>query len=66
MFDEGLKNISFTSDYFIGKYIKNDLANPASKEVFLRSGSLIDQQNLDIILEFDISTLEIADVNPVT
>ena len=66
LFDEGLKNISFTSDYFIGKYIKNDLANPASKEVFLRSGSLIDQQNLDKILEFDISTLEIADVNPVT
>ena len=22
LFDEGLKNISFTSDYFIGKYIK--------------------------------------------
>ncbi len=64
--DDGLKHISFTSDFFIGKYIKNNLLDPNTKEVFLKSGALIDQENLDKILEFSIFDLEIADVNPVT
>tara|TARA_Y100000590_G_scaffold67867_1_gene73905 strand:- start:6614 stop:10708 length:4095 start_codon:yes stop_codon:yes gene_type:complete len=66
LFDEGLKSIAFTSDYFIGKYIKNDLLNPTTQEIFLNSGSLINQENLDKILEYNISSLEIADVDPVT
>jgi DNA-directed RNA polymerase subunit beta len=66
LFDDGLKNISFTSDYFIGKYIKNNLSNPISNEVFANSGTLINQENLDKILEYKINTLEIADVNLVT
>jgi len=66
LFDDGLKNVSFTSDYFIGKYIKHDLSNPLNKEVFLKSGSLINQENLNKILEYEISSLEIADVDPVT
>jgi len=66
LYDDGLKNISFTSDYFVGKYIKNDLLNPLNKEIFLKSGSLIDQESLDKILEYNINSLEIADVNPVT
>ena len=66
LFDEGLKDISFASDYFIGKYIRNDLSKPLTSEVFLKSGSLINQENLDKILEYNIHTLEIADVDPVT
>ena len=66
LYDDGLKNISFTSDYFVGKYVKNDLLNPLNKEIFLKSGSLIDQESLDKILEYNINSLEIADVNPVT
>jgi len=66
LFDEGLNNIAFTSDYFIGKYIKNDLSNPLTKEIFLKSGSLINQENLDKILEFNVSTFEIPDIDPVT
>ena len=66
LFDQGLKNISFTSDYFIGKYIKNNLLNPSENEVFLQSASLINQENLDKILEYKIYTLQIADVDPVT
>jgi len=50
LFDDGLKNISYTSDYFLGKYIKNDLLDPSNQEVFLKSGSLIDQENLVKIL----------------
>jgi len=66
LYDEGLKNISFTSDYFIGKYIKDNLTNPADKELFLKSASLINQENLDKILEYKIYELQIADVDPVT
>ena len=66
LYDDGLKFISFTSDYFIGKYTKNDLSNHLNKEVFLRSGSVIDQENLDNILKNDILKLEIANIDPVT
>ena len=66
LFDEGLNNIAFTSDYFIGKYIKNDLSNPLTKEIFLKSGSLINEENLDKILKFNVSTFEIPDIDPVT
>ena len=66
LFDDGLKNISYNSDYFLGKYIKNNLSNPQDKEIFLKSGSLINQENLDKILAYNISSLEIADVDPVT
>ena len=66
LFDDGLKNIAYNSDYFLGKYIKNNLSNPQDKEIFLVSGSLINQENLDKILAYNISSLEIADVDPVT
>ena len=66
LFDDGLKHVSYTSDYFLGKYIKNNLSNPQSKEVFLKSGSAITQDNLDDILKYNISTIEIADVDPIT
>jgi len=64
--EEGLKSISFSSDFFIGKYVKNNLANPLNSEVFIKSASLINQENLDKILEYKIHKLEIADVDPVT
>ena len=66
LLEEGLKQIAFTSNYFIGRYIKNDLLNPQTKELFLKSGSLINQENLDKILEYKISTFETAEVDPVT
>ena len=66
LFDEGLKNVLFTSDYFLGKYIKNNISNPINNEIFLKSGSAIDQENLNNILKYNISTLEIADVDPIT
>ena len=66
LFDKGLKNVLFTSDYFLGKYIKNNITNPINNEIFLKSGSAIDQENLNNILEYNISTLEIADVDPIT
>ena len=64
--EDGVKNISFTSDYFIGKYIKKNLANPTSNEIFLKSAAMITQENLDKILEYKIHQLQIADVDPVT
>ena len=66
LFDQGLKNVCFDSDYFVGKYIKNNISNPSDNEVFLKSGSLIDSENLDKILEYKIHSLHIADVDPVT
>ena len=51
LFDEGLKNILFTSDYFLGKYVKNDLLNQSQNEVFLKSASPIQQEDFDKIQE---------------
>ncbi len=64
LFDDGLKNILFSSDYFIGKYVKNDLSDQ-TKEVFLKSGSAISQEDLDKIVENNINSLEIADIDPI-
>ena len=66
LFENGLKNVVFSSDYFLGKYTRNNLSNPQNNEVFLKSGSLIDQENLDKILEYKILKIEIADVDPIT
>ena len=63
--NDGLKEILVTSDYFLGKYIKNNLVAPSSKEVFLRSGSPITQDDLDKIKLENITTITIADVDPI-
>ncbi len=65
IYDDGLKNILVSSDYFIEKYIKNDLKNPITGEVFLASGSQILQESIEKISEFNINTLVIADIDPI-
>jgi DNA-directed RNA polymerase, beta subunit/140 kD subunit len=60
------KNVLFSFDYFLGKYIKNNIPNPTNNEPLLKSGAVLTQENLDDILKFNISTLEIADVDPIT
>ena len=65
IYDEGLKNILVSSDYFLDKYIKNNLSNPLTDEIFLKTGSSISKENLDNILELNINTLSIADVDPI-
>ena len=65
IYDEGLKNILVSSDYFLDKYIKNNLSNPLTDEIFLKIGSSISKENLDNILELNINTLTIADVDPI-
>ena len=64
-YDQGLKNISVSSDYFLGKYVKNNLLIPTTKEIFLKSGSPILQEDLDQIIKLNINTLTIADVDPI-
>ena len=63
LFDEGLKTILVTSDYFIDKYARNDLLLPDTKEVFLKSGSPITKENIDKIIELNINSLLIANVD---
>ena len=63
--DDGLKNILVTSDYFIGKYTKDDITNLSTQEVFLRSGSEISQEDLDKINELKINSLTIANIDPI-
>jgi len=65
IFDDGLKNILVTSDYFLGKYVKNNVLEPSSDKIFLKSGSSITQEDLDKILQFEVKTLDIADVDPI-
>jgi len=63
--DDGLKNILVSSEYFLGKYVKNDIIDPVNQEKILKSGSEIAQENLEKIIELDIKTLEIANVDPI-
>jgi len=65
IYNEGLKNIIVPSDYFLGKYIKDKLVIPSTQEEFLKSGSPIQQENLDKIMEININSLTIADVDPI-
>jgi len=65
IFDEGLKHVLVSSDYLLGKYVKDDLVNPETKEIFIKSGSSIDQEKLDKILEFKIDVLSVADIDPI-
>jgi len=65
IFDDGLKNILVPSEYFIDKYIKNDLTDTNTKETFLNAGSSITDENLKKILELNIENLSIADIDPI-
>ena len=65
IYDEGLKNIVVSSEYFLGKYVKNDLIDTTNQEKILKSGSEIAQENLEKIIELDIKTLEIANIDPI-
>ena len=64
-FDDGLKDILVTSDYFLGKYITKNLTDISSNEVFLKSGSEIKQEDLDKIIQSNIKSLDIANVDPI-
>ena len=65
LYDEGLKHVLYSADFFLGKYVKDDLSDPNKNEVFLVSGASIDQESLDRIIECKISSLEIADIDPI-
>tara|TARA_Y100000590_G_scaffold19052_1_gene22594 strand:+ start:2848 stop:6945 length:4098 start_codon:yes stop_codon:yes gene_type:complete len=66
LFDDGLKNILITSEFFLNKYIKENLINPTNKEeTIIKSGSPILQEHLDKINELNINTLSIVDIDPI-
>ena len=65
IFEEGLKNILVSSDYFLGKYIKNKLLDPSTQETFLKSGASILLEDLDKLIELNVHTLVIADIDPI-
>jgi DNA-directed RNA polymerase subunit beta len=65
LYDDGLKQVLHPSNYFLGKYLKSDLIDPVLNEVFLKSGSPITQEILDKVLEHNISSIEIVDVDPI-
>ena len=51
---------------FSENILKNDLLNPTNNsEVLLKSGSSIQQENLEQIINLNIKSLSIADVNPI-
>ena len=65
--DEGLKSILVDTNFFIGKYIVNDLTNPSNEnDIILQSGSSIEEGNLESIIKNNVKSLTIADVNPIT
>ena len=65
IFEEGLKNILVSSDFFLGKYTKSNIINQSSNEIILKSGAVIDEEILKKILDFNINNLTIADIDPI-
>ena len=63
--EQGLKNVLFPSEFFLGKYVKNNLSIGSPGDVFLKSGSSISQENLDTIKESNITSITIADIDPI-
>ena len=65
LYEQGLKNVLFPLDFFLGKYVKNDMFTDPSSEVLLKSGSPILKENLDVIKESNITSITIADIDPI-
>tara|TARA_Y100000590_G_scaffold276637_1_gene310613 strand:- start:1035 stop:5129 length:4095 start_codon:yes stop_codon:yes gene_type:complete len=65
LYDDGLKNILVTSDYFLHKYTRKNLSADSASEFFLRAGSSITQETLDKIKQLNLETLTIIDVDPI-
>ena len=65
LYEQGLKNVLFPLDFFLGKYVKNDMFTDPSGEVLLKSGSPILKENLDVIKESNITSITIADIDPI-
>ena len=65
LFDEGLKNILVTSDYFLHKYTRKNLTSPSASESLLKAGSLIDQETLDKVNQLNLDTLTIVVIDPI-
>ncbi len=65
LYEDGLKQILVTSDYFLNKYVKNDLLDKSVNQIILKSGSPILQENLDKIQEIKIDTLTVANIDPI-
>ena len=65
LYEQGLKNVLFPLDFFLGKYVKNDLSTDPSGEVLLKSGSPKLKDNLDVIMESNITSITIADIDPI-
>ena len=65
LFDSGLKNILVNFEYFLNKYIKNDLNDTSIKEVFLKAGQPIDAEVLERIKKLNINSITVADIDPI-
>jgi len=65
IFNDGLKNILVSSDYFLDKYTKEDILNPSTNEILLASGSPITQEKLDSIIQLNIHSLVVANIDPI-
>jgi len=65
LYSDGLKNILVDSDFFRGKYVKNNLINPSNEQIILKAGGCIEQDSLDEIIKKNIKELTIADINPI-
>ena len=63
LYEDGLKNVSVASDYFLKKYLKKDVIDGSTNSVILKSGSLISAEDIDKIKELKIDNLSIANVD---
>jgi len=63
LFDKGLKNILVDNEYFLGKYLHKEIKTTSAENSVIKSGTLITQDILDLILRENIVNLVLSNVD---
>jgi DNA-directed RNA polymerase subunit beta len=59
LIDIGLQDIPVSSDYLNGRIAANDIVDPKTGEVFIRTNQAFEEENLDLIQDRDIREIDL-------
>ena len=65
LFEKGLRNVLVSNKYFLGKHIHNDVLISKLNNSILVAGTIINEENLELIVREKINNLTITNVDPI-
>ena len=65
MKQEGLKEIFFSNQTIVGKYLAEDIINESTGEIFFEAGDEISETDLENIIKKDIKNIKILNIDHV-